>query len=61
VLVADALEQLMAGDAATACRTFAEAQAIGRRFADTDLHVMGIAGRGMALIQLGLAGDAAHA
>jgi DNA-binding CsgD family transcriptional regulator len=57
LLIPAGVEQLMAGDAAAACRTFTEAQAIGRRFADPDLLVMAGHGRGRALIRLGLAGE----
>jgi DNA-binding CsgD family transcriptional regulator len=58
LLIPAGVEQLwMAGDAATACRTFTEAQAIGKRFADPDLLVMAGHGRGRALIQFGLAGE----
>jgi DNA-binding CsgD family transcriptional regulator len=58
LLIPAGAEQLwMAGDAAAACRTFTEAQAIGRRFADPDLLGMAGHGRGRALIRLGLAGE----
>ncbi len=57
LLIPVGLEQLMAGDAETACSTFTEAKVIGGRFADPDL--LAIAGhlRGRALIQLGRAGE----
>jgi hypothetical protein len=44
---------LVHGDASGACRTFTEAQAIGRRFADADLLAMAGHCRGRTLIQLG--------
>jgi DNA-binding CsgD family transcriptional regulator/tetratricopeptide (TPR) repeat protein len=57
LLIPTGVEQLVAGDAAAACRAFTEAQAIGRRFADPDLLVMAGHGRGRALIRLGLCGE----
>lgn len=51
------IEQLMGGDAEGACRTFTEAQAIGRRFSDTSLVAMAGHGRGRALVRLGLSGE----
>ena len=53
VMVLDGIEQLIAGDTTAACQTFAEAQAIGRRFADPDLPAMAGHGRGRSLIRLG--------
>jgi DNA-binding CsgD family transcriptional regulator len=57
LLFAGGIEQLVAGDAATARRIFDEARSIGRRFANQDLLAMTGFGRGRALIQLGLAGE----
>jgi DNA-binding CsgD family transcriptional regulator len=53
----DALEQLFAGDAAGACRTLAEVQAIGQRFGDPALGASALYLRGRALIRLGLRGE----
>jgi DNA-binding CsgD family transcriptional regulator len=53
----DALEQLFAGDAAGACRTLAEAQAIGQRFGDADVVAGALYLRGRALIRLGARGE----
>jgi DNA-binding CsgD family transcriptional regulator len=57
LLIPTGVEQLMAGDAGAACRTFAEALGAARRFADPHLLAMAGHGRGRALIRLGLAGE----
>jgi DNA-binding CsgD family transcriptional regulator/tetratricopeptide (TPR) repeat protein len=57
VLFTDALEQLLAGDATSACRTLSEVHAIGRRFADPSVVAMALFLRGRALISLGLHGE----
>ena len=58
LLIPEGVGQLMSeGDAAAACRTFTEALAIGRRFADADLLAMAGHGRGRALIRLGQIGE----
>jgi DNA-binding CsgD family transcriptional regulator len=53
LMVLTGIEQFIAGDTSAACRTFTEAQAIGRRFADPDLPAMAGHGRGRALIRTG--------
>jgi DNA-binding CsgD family transcriptional regulator len=53
LIPAGAEQFLVHGDAAGACRTFTEAQTIGRRFADADLLAMAGHCRGRTLIQLG--------
>ncbi|HZP57065.1 MAG TPA: LuxR C-terminal-related transcriptional regulator [Dehalococcoidia bacterium] len=57
LLLASGVQQLSAGDPATARRTFAEAQAIATRFADATLWASAGHGRGRALIKLGLPGE----
>ncbi|HLZ70566.1 MAG TPA: LuxR C-terminal-related transcriptional regulator [Dehalococcoidia bacterium] len=54
LLVPAGMEKLWAGDVDAACSIFAEALAIGRRFADPTLLAMAGHGRGRALIRLGL-------
>jgi DNA-binding CsgD family transcriptional regulator/tetratricopeptide (TPR) repeat protein len=61
VMILPGIEQVGSGDAAAARCTFEEAQAIGRRFADTDLVAMAGHGLGRALIRLGLRGEAMSA
>jgi DNA-binding CsgD family transcriptional regulator len=54
LLIPSGVEQfLVHGNVADACRTFTEAQVIGRRFADPDLLAMAGHCRGRTLIQLG--------
>ena len=53
LLIPTGVEQLFAGDIDAARSTFAEAQGIGKRFADRDLLAMAGHGRGRALIRLG--------
>lgn len=53
LMIGTGVEQLTRDDPEAACRTFTEALAIGRRFADSDLPAMAGHGRGRALIRLG--------
>jgi DNA-binding CsgD family transcriptional regulator len=53
LLVPDALQALMGGDAERAYATFSEQREIGRRFADLDLLTLAGFGQGQALIALG--------
>ncbi|GBD24082.1 Transcriptional regulatory protein DegU [bacterium HR29] len=57
LLIPAGVDQLAAGDAEAACRTFREAQAIGRRFADASLVAAAGHGHGRALLRLGLVGE----
>src|SRR5439155_2337910 len=57
LLIPPGVEQLFAGETEAACRTFTEALAIARRFADQDLLAMAGHCRGRALIQLGLTAE----
>jgi hypothetical protein len=54
LLIVPGAQQLFAEDASTACDTFTQALAIGRRFADPNLLAMAGHCRGRALIRLGL-------
>ena len=53
LLLPDALRCLMQGDCDAAAVAFAQATAIGQRFADRDLVALGTHGQGRALIRLG--------
>ncbi len=57
LLIPAGIERLEAGDAVAACGTFAEAQTIGRRFADPSLIAIAGHGLGRALIRRGLTGE----
>ncbi len=57
LLILPGIDQLFHGQADAASNTFAEAQAIARRFADQTLLAAAGHGRGRALIRLGLIGE----
>jgi DNA-binding CsgD family transcriptional regulator len=57
ILVPQALQALMSGDAPTALATFEQVASIGDRFGDHDLQTMGRLGRGQSLIAMS---DTAH-
>ena len=53
LLLPEGYRLVLAGDALAAHATFARATAIGERFGDTDLIVLGLQGQGRCLIRLG--------
>ncbi|MQA15065.1 MAG: DNA-binding response regulator [Pseudonocardiaceae bacterium] len=57
LLIPDALQALMGGDAEQAYATFIEEHEIGRRFADPDLITLAGLGQGQALIAMGRVAD----
>lgn len=53
LLIAEGLDQVDNGDARAAYETFDRARALGEQFADRDVVVLSLLGRGQALIALG--------